>query len=160
MTKLALYTDGACSGNPGPAGIGVVVQQEGAVIKEISRFIGAATNNIAEYTAVICALQEALVLKADEVSLFSDSELVCRQVLGQYKVSHAQMRVLYDQVQHLRAGFRRFQIQHIPREENRQADQLARQAIRLEQAKTVASRKTSGPPAGDHPRKMAQLDFL
>ena len=112
--KLEIYTDGACSGNPGPAGIGVVVKKNGQVIKEISKFIGQATNNIAEYTALIYALREALVLKADEVLVRTDSELMYKQVAGEYAVKHDNIKPLFEQVQHLRAGLKQFQLEHSP----------------------------------------------
>ena len=128
--KLEIFTDGACSGNPGPAGIGVVIKQDGALIKEISRPIGKATNNIAEYTALICALREALVLKADEVAVKADSELMCRQVAGKYAVKHANIVPLFEQVKHLSAGFRRFRLEHVGREHNKEADRLSRQAVK------------------------------
>ncbi len=127
--KLEIYTDGACSGNPGPAGIGVVIKADGRIIKEISKFIGQATNNIAEYTALIYALQEALILKADEVWVKTDSELMHRQVIGLYKVKHENIKPLFEQVRHLSAGFQQFHLDHIPREQNSEADQLSRQAI-------------------------------
>src|SRR5580692_11378603 len=116
MNKLEIFTDGGCSGNPGPAAIGVVINEGGNTIREIARFIGQGTNNIAEYTALIVALQEALILKADEVLVFTDSELMCKQVAGSYAVKHENIKPLFDQVKHLIAGFRSFQIAHVPRE--------------------------------------------
>ena len=83
---IEIFTDGACSGNPGLASIGVVFKKDGKLLKEISQCIGMATNNIAEYTAVIYALQEALILKAEKVVIHTDSELLFKQVKGQYKV--------------------------------------------------------------------------
>ena len=128
--KLEIFTDGACSGNPGPAGVGVVIKHNGATIKEISRPIGQATNNIAEYTALIYALQEALVLKADEVVVRSDSELMCHQVGGVYKVKHQNIKPLFERVRHLSAGFKHFRLEHVGREKNAAADQLSRRAIK------------------------------
>src|ERR1051325_4213269 len=124
--KLEIFTDGACSGNPGPAAIGVVIKTNGETIKEISRSIGNATNNIAEYTALIWALQEALVLKADEVFVKTDSELMYKQIIGEYKVKHEGIKPLFDQVEHLIKGFKRAEFKHVPREQNSEADQLAR----------------------------------
>ena len=129
--KLEIFTDGACSGNPGPGGIGVVIRHDGKVIKEISEPIGEqVTNNIAEYTALIYGLREALVLKADEVLAKTDSELMCEQIGGRYKVKHANIMPLYEQVNRLAQGFKHFRLEHIPREQNGQADKLSRQAIK------------------------------
>ncbi len=125
-----IFTDGACSGNPGPAGVGVVILEDGKKIKEISKAIGDATNNIAEYTALVFALQEALILKAERLSVFSDSELMCRQVKGEYKVKNPSIRVLFDQVQYLISGFNEFTLSHVPREKNKDADRLATQSLK------------------------------
>jgi len=139
--RLKIYSDGACSGNPGPAGIGVVIYKSGKVVKEISKYIGAATNNIAEYTAVIYAAQEALIMRADVVDLFTDSELVYNQMSGSYKVKDAKIKPLFDQIQHLAGGFKGFHITHVLRDKNKEADKLARKAIKDKQTKVVASRQ-------------------
>lgn len=135
--ELEIFVDGACSGNPGPAAIGVVLRQDGKIVKEVSRTIGDATNNIAEYSALVYALQEALILKADRVRVFTDSELVFRQLNGSYKVKNEHLKFLFDQVQHLKRGFQDVAITHIPREQNKEADKLATTALK-KQAKTVA----------------------
>ena len=122
--KLEIFTDGGCSGNPGPAAIGVVIKDGAKTVKTISRAIGQGTNNIAEYTALIVALQEALILKADEVSVKTDSELMAKQVTGVYAVKHENIKPLVEQVKHLISGFKKFQITHVPREENSEADAL------------------------------------
>ena len=108
-------------------------KSEGKTIKEISRSIGDATNNIAEYTALIWALQEALVLKADEVFVKTDSELMCKQIIGEYKVKHEGIKPLFDQVGHLTKGFKRVEFKHVPREQNSEADKLARQGLKTSQ---------------------------
>ena len=131
--KLEIFTDGACSGNPGPAAIGVVINKDGKTIKEISRSIGDATNNIAEYTAMIWALQEALVLKAGEVLVKTDSELMYKQIIGEYKVKHEGIKPLFDQVIQLAKGFKRVEYQHVPREQNSEADKLARLGLKTSQ---------------------------
>ena len=132
---LEIFTDGACSGNPGPAGIGVVIFQNGQVIKRISKFIGEATNNLAEYTALIYALQEALVLKASEIKVSTDSELLYHQITGRYKIKNEKLKNLFDQVQHLSRGFKRIDFERVPREENQEADRLATQAVKKVQKK-------------------------
>ena len=127
---LEIFTDGACRGNPGPAGIGVVISQNGRVIKRLSKSIGPATNNLAEYTALIYALQEALILKASEIKINTDSELLYQQIKGRYKVKNEKLKNLFDQIQHLSRGFKRIDFECIPREKNREADRLAAQAVR------------------------------
>ena len=130
ISTLEIFTDGACSGNPGPAAIGVVIKKRGQTIKEISRSIGEATNNIAEYTALIYGLQEALILKAQVIDLYTDSELMHKQMVGQYKVKHDGIKPLFDQAQHLLTGFTQVKFHHVPREKNREADKLATSAVK------------------------------
>lgn len=128
--KLIIYTDGASSGNPGPASIGVVIKDgQGRVISRISRRIGHATNNQAEYRAVIAALEEASRLGAGEVEIRSDSELVVKQLKGRYRVKKATLRPLYQKVVQLTGSLEAFTITHIPREQNAQADRLAHLAL-------------------------------
>lgn len=131
--KLEIFTDGACSGNPGPAAIGVVIKSDGKIIKELSRYIGEATNNIAEYTALIAALLEAQSLGAVEVFVKTDSELMYKQIIGKYKVKHEGIKPLYDQVVFLSKGFKRAEFQHVPREQNSDADKLARAGLKTSQ---------------------------
>ena len=128
--KLEIFTDGGCSGNPGPAAIGVVVKDGIKTVKTIARAIGCGTNNIAEYTALIVALQEALILRADDVSVKTDSELICKQLGGAYKIKHENIKSLFAQVKHLITGFKSFQITHVPREQNREADALVRRVFK------------------------------
>ena len=128
--KLEIFTDGGCSGNPGEAAIGVVIKDGAKTVKTLGLSIGQGTNNIAEYTALIYALQEALILKADEVSVKTDSELMCKQVSGAYKVKHENIKPLFVQVKHLVAGFKSFKITHVPREQNSEADALVRQVFK------------------------------
>jgi ribonuclease HI len=130
MTKLDIYIDGASKGNPGPSGIGIIIIKDGRVIREIGRFIGSATNNIAEYTALVCALQEGLLLKADSLRIQSDSELLCRQLNKTYKVKSANIFSLYAQAVRLVSGFKEVSIHHIPREQNAHADKLASRAVK------------------------------
>ena len=139
MSKtLEIYSDGASRGNPGVSAIGVVIKEKGKVVKEISQGIGEATNNVAEYTALIYALQESLVLKADQIKVHTDSELLFNQLKGTYKVKNEKLKLLYSQLQHLAKGFKKVEMKLVPREKNREADRLASQAIKKEQAKVVA----------------------
>lgn len=131
--RLEIYTDGACSGNPGPAAIGVVIRNQQQIVKEISQSIGLATNNIAEYTALICGLQEALKLKADEVLVRTDSQLMYEQIMGNYKVKHENIRPLFEEVKKLIEGFRQVEFKHVPREQNKEADKLACQGLKTSQ---------------------------
>ncbi len=130
MNSLQMYIDGASKGNPGHSGIGVIVCKDGRTVKNVAHYIGTATNNVAEYTALIYALQEALLLKADEVTVHTDSELLCRQLHKTYKVKNPRILCLYEQALALIAGFKKFTIHHIPRERNLGADKLATTAVR------------------------------
>lgn len=129
---LFLFIDGAARGNPGPAGIGVVVRDKtGRVVKEFNKYLGEATNNVAEYSALIFGLQEVMIQRADEVVINLDSELIVRQLRGEYRVKTESLKPLFDQALHLLGGFKRFEIKHIKREENKAADRLANKAINL-----------------------------
>jgi len=128
--RLIIFTDGASLGNPGQASIGAVIQDgQGKVISRISRRIGHATNNQAEYTAIIAALEEAARLGAEEVEVRSDSELVVKQLNGRYRVKKATLRPLYQKVVRLIGSLEAFSITHIPRTQNREADRLANKAL-------------------------------
>jgi ribonuclease HI len=127
---LIAYTDGASRGNPGQAGIGVVFfNDKEEVVAELSEYIGEATNNVAEYTAVIRALEKGLELGGVEISLFTDSELLAKQVNGEYAVRNEGLIPLYKQVINLKGEFDKFKVTHVPREKNKIADSLANQAI-------------------------------
>ena len=128
--RLIIYTDGAALGNPGQAAIGAVIKDgQGQVISRISRRIGHATNNQAEYTAIIAALEKAISLGAEEVKLNSDSELVVKQINGSYRVKKPSLKPLYLKVKQLQSQLQGFSITHIPRQQNREADRLANQAL-------------------------------
>ena len=129
--KVTLYTDGASRGNPGASGIGVVILEGRKKIKELSKYIGETTNNIAEYNALILGLEEALALGAGEVLVKLDSELVARQLNGEYKVKDAEMKKMFERTIGVLKNFRRFEIQHIERAKNKEADKLANRAINL-----------------------------
>lgn len=125
-----IQADGASRGNPGEAGIGAVIADaRGRTIKELKYFLGMATNNVAEYRAVILALQKALDLGAGSVTLHLDSELVVRQLRGEYKVREAHLKLLHREALDILSRFLEYHIHHVPREENRRADQLANEAI-------------------------------
>lgn len=130
MGELKIYVDGASKGNPGPSGIGVVICRDGRTIKNIASFIGNATNNVAEYTALIYGLQEGLILKAENIEINTDSQLLYRQLKKIYKIKSANILGLYNQSLHLISVFKQVSIKHIPREENRGADKLANKAVK------------------------------
>src|SRR6185369_17003758 len=110
---LTLEFDGGSRGNPGPAGIGVVVRAEdGTPLITLGRYIGRCTNNVAEYRALITALEEALKLGAKRVVIRGDSELIIKQMKGEYRVKHPDMKVLYDQAQELISNFGGAKIEH------------------------------------------------
>jgi ribonuclease HI len=131
MKKLVIHTDGVSRGNPGRAAIGAVIRDErGELVASISQSIGKATNNQAEYRAIIDALEEALSLDADEVELNSDSELVVKQVKEQYRVRKKTLRPLYQRVKQLQISLKEFRIKHVPRQQNREADKVANAALK------------------------------
>jgi ribonuclease HI len=127
---LRIHIDGGSRGNPGPAGVGVVLLTAGGeVVERLHHFIGQATNNTAEYRALLLGLERALARGCREVEVLSDSELLVRQLLGQYQVRHPDMRRLYGLAQELIGKLGRFTIRHIPRAQNAEADALANRAM-------------------------------
>jgi ribonuclease HI len=130
-TTWHLFTDGASKGNPGPAGAGWVLtnDQDSTSVKEC-QFLGHATNNEAEYQALILGLQQALSYGAQEIRISMDSELLVRQLKGLYRVKNPRLAVFFHQVQDLLLKFSKYDIVHIPREQNGEADQMANEAIR------------------------------
>ncbi len=123
------YIDGASHGNPGPAGIGVVFLDGAAQpVHEFSKPIGPATNNVAEYLALIYALQEGLRHGCTALAVKTDSELLARQISGRYKVREPQLRILHDLAAHLMTAYSRCSVEHVPREQNKAADRLAGRA--------------------------------
>jgi len=133
--KLTIHSDGGARGNPGPAAIGVLIETDkGEMLEEISEYIGESTNNIAEYTAVLRGLQ---VLKARfgqqtvdlEIDWKLDSELVVKQLSGEYKVKNPGLRNIFLEIQDMRAHFPKLSLLHVRREENQEADRLVNEAL-------------------------------
>jgi len=131
IKRVVIFTDGTAEPNPGPAAIGATIKDEqGRLITTISQGIGRATNNQAEYRAIIAALEKAIELGANRVDMRSDSELVVRQINGKYRVKNAALKPLYQQVKQLLSLLEGFTITHIPRQQNREADNLANIALK------------------------------
>jgi len=127
---ITVYVDGAAKGNPGPAGIGVRLELQGIVLSEHSEYIGTATNNVAEYKALIYGLEIARRYRVTRVNAISDSELMVRQLNGEYKVKNENLLPLYRSARELAGSFEEFRIRHVSRTENQHADRLANQGIK------------------------------
>jgi ribonuclease HI len=127
---LRLHVDGASRGNPGEAGFGIhVTAPDGSEIAALFGYLGKATNNVAEYQALLHGLRFALARGAAAVEVFSDSELLVRQLEGRYRVKNAGLQPLYREAQSLLARFAKARVAHVPRERNREADALANRAV-------------------------------
>jgi ribonuclease HI len=128
--KLVIHVDGGSRGNPGPAAAGAVLRTaDGAVVDEASRTLGRATNNVAEYEAVLLGLERARALGATEVELVNDSELIAKQLNGRYKVKHVDMKPLHARAREALGGFERWSIRSVPRAQNADADALVNAAL-------------------------------
>jgi len=131
MAGILINTDGAAKGNPGPAAVGITFKNEkGKLLKSISQSIGHATNNEAEYRAIIIALKEAKKLGVTSVELLSDSELVVNQINGKYRIKKTHLKPLYLEVAGLAQDYTTFCLRYIPRNLNTQADKLANLALK------------------------------
>ena len=133
--KIIIYTDGGARDNPGPAAIGVVITQESQILKKYSHFIGQATNNQAEYQAVIFALKKTKLLfgkkkaKTMEIEICLDSELVAKQLNHQYKIKEKDLQPLFLEIWNLILDFGQINFEYIPRQQNKEADRLVNQAL-------------------------------
>ena len=126
---LTMYVDGASKGNPGPAGIGIVIyNNDDQFVGKVSSYIGKKTNNQAEYVALIRAMLIAIYFKTKFLKIRSDSELVVRQLLGEYQINNSQIKKLYDKVMELKKQIPNFKIEHVMRNFNERADYLAKKA--------------------------------
>ena len=127
---MVVNVDGGSRGNPGPAAVGVVVRDgDGEILEEVGRRIGDATNNVAEYRALLLGIERARELGGTELELVGDSELIVRQVKGEYKVKDATMRELHAEVRKALSGFEGWSIRHVRREQNSEADRLVNEAL-------------------------------
>lgn len=128
--ELILHVDGGARGNPGPAGAGIrIANDTGNSLFEAAYFLGTQTNNVAEYTALIRAVETAATIPADAVTIHSDSELLVRQITGEYRVKSPRLAGLHEQVQRLLLKLPRWRLKHVRREENQRADELANLAM-------------------------------
>jgi ribonuclease HI len=127
---LVLFADGGSRGNPGPAGAGaILLDDQGTAVAELSRFLGRTTNNVAEYQGLIMGLEAASKEGASSLAVRLDSELLVKQLNGQYRVKAPNLKPLYQKAQGLLRGFKRVDIQHVRREYNKEADRLANLAM-------------------------------
>ena len=125
-----MHVDGGARGNPGPAAAASVISaSDGELLDEHAQLLGTATNNVAEYRALLLGLHRARELGADEVEIVGDSELIAKQVQGVYKVKHASMRPLYLEAMEALRGFASWSIRTVPRAENAHADALVNAAL-------------------------------
>ena len=130
--RTRLYTDGAARGNPGPAGAGaVIISPNGHIVAKMGKYLGETTNNVAEYTGLIMGLKRAKAMGLRELDVFADSELMVKQLSGEYQVKADHLRPLFEEARALVKGFPEIEIRHIPREQNTQADEMSNRAIDL-----------------------------
>jgi ribonuclease HI len=127
--SATIYADGGSRGNPGPAAAGAVISSGAEEICTISQFLGIATNNVAEYTGLVLALEKALELGITHVQVYMDSELIVRQMNGQYRVKNAGLIPLFQKASQFASRFISFKIDHVRREFNKTADRLANEAM-------------------------------
>ncbi len=131
--RVTINIDGGARGNPGPAAAGVIIRSadDQTVLHQAGVYLGRATNNLAEYSALIAALETAAMLKAEDVEVLSDSELLVHQLNGRYRVRNEGLKPLFAKAQDLVETFTSFVIRHVPREKNKEADRLVNQALNL-----------------------------
>jgi ribonuclease HI len=148
---IVAYCDGGSRGNPGPSGYGVSIEDlAGHPIADLSEFLGVKTNNFAEYSGLLAALEYALAHGYPQLRVIADSELMVKQMKGQYRVNSPELRPLWEEAKRRVAGLERFEIQHVLRGKNKRADALANQAMDRGTGKTV--RELSGREGGGQPR--------
>ena len=152
MEKIIIYTDGGSRGNPGPSGMGVVVANEkGKMVKEYSGFLGVKTNNEAEYEAVIFGLKKIKALlgkekiKNTEIEFRLDSQLIARQLNGEYKIEEEKLFPLFIKIWNLKMDFGPIKFSEIPREQNKEADRLANEAMDKGNEKIKPASPAGGP---------------
>lgn len=128
--KISISIDGCARGNPGHAGCGLIMRNgEGRILVKKARYIGVTTNNVAEYIGLIDGLREAIDIGAREVTILTDSQLVARQMSGEYKVKDVKLKELFGEAQRLSRSFSSSKFLHVEREKNKEADSLANDAV-------------------------------
>jgi ribonuclease HI len=153
--EIVAYCDGGSRGNPGPAGFGVYIQDSaGQVLAELSQYLGVHTNNFAEYSGLLAALEFAIAQGHHSLRVISDSELMVKQMKGQYRVNSPELRPLYEEARRRVAKLEHFQVQHVLREKNRHADRLANLAMDRGMGRAPAA------PAPPAPTKAVMLRGL
>lgn len=148
MTAAVLRSDGGARGNPGPAGAGFVIEVDGIVICSGGRYLGTRTNNVAEYEALIWGLENVRALGFHEVAVYADSELLVKQLNGQYRVKNAGLKPLFVDAVRLLRSFERYSVRHVFRSENKLADAMANEA--MDARDTVGN--AACPPGGEPPQ--------
>jgi ribonuclease HI len=126
---LKIFSDGAAKGNPGPASIGATLIENNQEIATVSEYIGIATNNVAEYKALEAALKKAIELGYQNVDIHADSELMIKQLKGEYKVKNEDLKIIHIKIKNLLSKFDNYTLNHVPREKNNRADALANLAF-------------------------------
>jgi ribonuclease HI len=142
--ELLIHTDGAARGNPGPAAFAYVIEREGGPAIEEKGFLGTKTNNVAEYTALVKALEHAARLGGRRLELRTDSDLMVNQIKGLYKVKNEGLRPYHEHARRLLREFESWEIRHIPRADNSRADRLCNEALDSAQGKSSAPAARSG----------------
>lgn len=163
MSVATIHIDGASRGNPGPAAFAVVIRPPDGLPRELAEVIPNTTNNVAEYTALVAALHTAQEMGLTDLHIHSDSELLVKQMSGEYRVKSADLQDLYLEATHLRKQFASVKITHVRREQNKRADQLCNQALdgKLGQQKAAAgTRNLPKPPAGSVSDEAVRADVL
>ncbi len=131
-TVAVIFADGGSRGNPGPSGCGAVIKagtESGEILANISQFVGITTNNVAEYTGLLIGLEKALAMGFSEVEVRMDSELIVKQIKGLYRCKNEGLIPLFNEAKRLQRQFKKFNIEHVRREYNKEADRLANQAM-------------------------------
>lgn len=155
---FTIEIDGASRGNPGPAAFGYVIRHQGETVLEESGYLGRATNNAAEYLALIHALKKAEELRGSDLTIRSDSELLVRQMSGEYRVRNPQLAILHQQVSQLLPRFRRVRFTYVPREQNRDADRLCNEALNEAERNGLAAKDQRAGNINDERRAVSVSD--
>ncbi|MFO0796449.1 MAG: ribonuclease HI family protein [Gemmataceae bacterium] len=159
-----IHIDGGARGNPGPAAYAVVLERPGQPVVEESGTLGTATNNVAEYTALVSALHLAAELGLKSLDIYSDSELLVKQMAGEYRVKHPDLQPLHKEASELRKGFAQVRITHVRREQNKRADALYNEALDGKKkgapAATPAAPKAPAKPVADDRVRADALEVL